>query len=85
MPVVKATISVTVLLPQDEADKLKICSLSDIEYEITEGSWIAGSLDRGAPTIVPRDDLQDALRAIGNDGSFFSDEDAADITAKAGE
>lgn len=85
MPIVKATISLTVLLPQDEADKLQTCSLSDLQYEITEGSWIAGGLVRSVPTVVPRAELQDALRAVGNDGSFFSDEDADDLTSSSGE
>jgi hypothetical protein len=85
MPIVKATLSLTVLLPQDEADKLQTCSLSDLQYEITEGAWIASGLVRSAPTVVPRDELQGALREIGNDGSFFSDEDAADLATSVEE
>lgn len=75
MPIVKATISLTVLLPQDEVETLETASLSTIEHHVTHGSWIAGGLDRGAPTVVPKEELQDTLRAFGNDGSFFDDTD----------
>lgn len=77
MPVVKATIEVTVFLPQDEVETLQSASLSDIEHHVTHGSWIAGGLDRGVPTVVPREGLQEALQAIGNDGTFFDDVDMA--------
>lgn len=79
MPIVKAIISMTVLLPQDEVETLQTASLSTIEYHVTQGSWIAGGLDRGVPAVVPKHELQETLQAIGNDGSFFDDSDVDEL------
>lgn len=83
MPVVKTTVSLTVFLPQDEVDTLQTASLSDIQHHVTHGSWIAGPLNREAPVVLSRDEIDAAMREIGNDGSFFDDVDAADLAAYA--
>lgn len=83
MPVVKTTISLPIFLPQDEVDTLQTASLSNIQYHVTHGAWIAGSLKREEPVVVPRDELDAAMREIGSDGSFFDDVDAADLAAHA--
>lgn len=76
--VVKTIVSFEVLTYADEAPVLRSKSLSDIAYEVCDGDWIAGSLIFSKPSVVPREELSDELKAIGNDGTFFDDMDLGD-------
>lgn len=76
--IVKAVLSLTVLLPEDQVADFKGATLEAILEETDTGAWIAGTVQKSEPVVVPADKLEAELQAIGNDGSFFDDETAED-------
>jgi hypothetical protein len=80
--VVKVIVSMPVLVPADELDRFNEASLETMNYEITEGSWIAGAIERSSPAMIRKEDLEGELKAIGNaDASFFDQVDIDDLLA----
>ena len=69
MPKVKKTV-VTVTVLHEAGESLDGLSLSDIAYELDEGSMI-GSFGLTSLTDIPDSQLEDELLQIGNDGEFF--------------
>lgn len=82
--VVKATVSLTVYLPADEADTFLRTSLENILYEIDEGDWIGSAPVKGRIEPVAKESLRAELEEIGNDGSFFDDLDGEDLEGDYG-
>ena len=76
MTIRKATITVTVLYDTETSDDFDgdTLTLTDVAWAIDEGDCI-GTYAQTAVEDVPADKVQAELRAIGNDGTFFSDGD----------
>jgi hypothetical protein len=70
MSIKKVILEVVVLLPDSDADTLSGMSLSQIDEEMSTGSWI-GMTSQTSVEDVPPAKLRDELLAIGNDGTFF--------------
>lgn len=70
--IVKTTITITVL---HRADNILESDLEDVLYEINEGAAVGWETNR--TTIpVPVDRVSDELVELGNDGTFFDDDDS---------
>ena len=50
------------------------CSLEEIAHEMDTGSFL-GTWDIESTTVLPSEQIDDECSAVGNDGSFFQDED----------
>lgn len=73
MPAIEKTIvTVTVLHPAGEGPA-EDCTLEDIERALDD-DWI-GTVEFGEPVPVPPQAVEKELRAVGNDGGFFQDDD----------
>lgn len=75
MGVVKATVSMTVYLREEDVEDFRKASLDAILHEVDEGGWIGSAPVKSEPMAVPEDHLRQELQEIGNDGSFFDDSD----------
>lgn len=60
--------TLTILHPADES--VDGMSLSQIDYQITEGAWL-GAHAHTSTTPVPPETLRAECEALGNDGEFF--------------
>ena len=68
MAVYKHTFKVTVLSHDKKLDRFE--SLEDIDYAITHDDCI-GALEHQRTERVLKRNIEDELKAIGNDGTFF--------------
>ncbi len=80
MAVCKATVTMTVFFDEDDAPRFNGATLEAILYQVDEGDWIGSSIHKSEPKVVPDEELQQELEAIGNDGSFFDTSDVAALT-----
>lgn len=69
----KVVLELTLLLEDAGRDRIDHLSLEQIAREMDEGSFI-GTVTLASDTIVPPSNVKEALKALGNDGSFFSDD-----------
>jgi hypothetical protein len=73
--IVKTTITITVLHRGD--NPMTDHDIEEVLYEMREGEAVGWETDRVTEP-VPADQVSDELLALGNDGTFFDDEDGND-------
>lgn len=79
MAVFKTKITVTVLCEEPFGDgatlqaALSNMDLADICHEMDQGDFV-GIVEVGEPEEIAADKVAEELEAVGNDGSFFGDE-----------
>lgn len=71
----KHTFTLTIL--SENKDKVPRLDLDVLTYRINEGEDI-GQCEHVGTAEVPPEALQEELQALGNDGAFFDDGDAAE-------
>lgn len=69
----EVVLELTLLLEDADRDLLDQMSLEQIAREMDEGSFI-GTVSIASEAIVPPSNVKEALKALGNDGSFFADD-----------
>lgn len=75
MTIKRTTITLTVLSATDV--DLAFSDLSDIAAEMDEGDCVGSWVITKTELIAGEEEILQACEAVGNDGSFFSDDDDA--------
>jgi hypothetical protein len=75
MSIYKHTITVTVLV--EDEDDLSYLDLTDIADRMMNDNLI-GRWETTACVVVPEEDVEKELIALGNDGTFFGEEENTD-------
>ena len=70
--IVKTTVTITVLHRAD--NPLTDHGIDEVLYEMSEGDAVGWETDRDAVPVDPKDVLGELI-ALGNDGTFFDDDD----------
>jgi hypothetical protein len=70
--IVKTTITITVLHRAD--NPMTDHDINEVLYEMSEGEAVGWETDR-VTNPVPADQVGDELGALGNDGTFFDDDE----------
>lgn len=69
--IAKTTITITVL---HRAGSLDGSGIDDVLYEMSQGEAVGWETDRRSVSVAPTD-VERELKQLGNDGTFFDDED----------